>query len=90
MILNVETIDAYQELLTNPAKNKLHFKPIKECFEKSEIVTAKHTLAEQFIEYVEKPLPKLILYIIMDQVFGLCDGKDEDGNLGYHLKFKPE
>ncbi|KKN15085.1 hypothetical protein LCGC14_0989600 [marine sediment metagenome] len=90
MNLNPETIGAYKELLLNPSKHKLDFKPITECFEKSDDVTAKHILAKEFIDYLNKPLPKVILYIVMNQVFGQCDGKDSSGNLGYHLKFKAD
>ena len=87
MILNEQTIGAYKELLTNPFKHGLTFKPITECFEKSEKVTAKHILAKEFTDYLDKPLPKVIFYIVMNQLFGQCDGKDENGNLGYHLRF---
>lgn len=87
IILCREVIEAYKTLLTQPGANGLSFKPITECFEKSETVTAKHILAKQFLTYLDKPLPKVILYIVMDQIFGLCDGKDSNGYLGYHLKF---
>ena len=86
MELNPQTIDAYKELLLNPSKHKLDFKPINECFEKTDRVTAKHILAKEFITYLKKPLPKVILYIVMDQVFGQCNGKDSNGDLGYYLK----
>ena len=87
MILNPQTIDAYKELLLNPSKYNLDFRPITDCFVKSDNVTAKHILAKKFTDYLNKPLPKVILYIVMNQVFGQCDGKDTDGYLGYHLQF---
>lgn len=85
--LNPETIDAYKTLITKPKENGLPFDAITECFDKSETVTAKHILAKQYIDYIGKPLPKVILYIIMDDLFGQCTGKDKNGDLGYKLKF---
>ena len=85
--LTPEVIDAYKELLLHPKENGLDFDSITDCFEKSGIVTAKHILSESYIKYIGRPIHKLVMYIIMDQVFGNCDGKDEKGDLGYHLKF---
>ena len=85
MELNKETIDAYKELLTNPKTHNLPFKALNECFIKADKVTAKHELYDQFIKYLKKPLPKVIFYIVMDEVFG-CGGKDDKGNLGYNVK----
>jgi hypothetical protein len=84
MELNKQTIDAYRELLTNPEKHGLPFKALAECFKASDKITAKHIIYGQFINYLKKPLPKVIFYIIMDELFG-CDGKDEKGDLGYKL-----
>lgn len=85
--LNPQSVDAHVKLLSDPKSYSLPFRPIKECFVKSETVTAKHILAKQFIENEVPALQKIFCYIVMDKVFGLCDGKDEKGNLGYHLKF---
>lgn len=87
MILNKETIAAYKELLTHPKENRLTFDSIEDCFLKVETVTAKHVLAKYYMLYLNRDIPKVIIYIIMDEVFGQCDGKDEGGNLGYHLRF---
>ncbi len=87
MQLTPEVVAMYKDFLVNPAKHKLDYKPISECFEKSETVTAKHILWHEYIAYLQRPLHKVIGYIIMDEVFGQCDGKDEKGSLGYHLKF---
>lgn len=86
--LTPEVINAYKTLITNPKEHGLEFKPLTECFEKSDLVTPKHILAKEYLDYIQKPLPKVILYIIMDEVFGICDGKAESGDLGYHLIFK--
>jgi hypothetical protein len=86
MVLNQETVAAYKTLITEPAKHGLiDIIPVTEFFEKSEKVTAKHILAKAYMDHVARDLPKVILYIIMDEIFGICDGKDEDGLLGYHL-----
>lgn len=89
--MNEETIspglvNAYQQILENPVKNGFDFKSIKEYFQPCEEVTAKHILAESYIKYLDKPLKKVILYIIMDNVFGQAQFKDSKGNLGYKLK----
>lgn len=81
-------IEMFQKSLTDPKGNNLPFDSMAECFEKSETVTAKHTLAEQYQKRINRQIPKLILYIVMDNVFGQCDGKDSSGCLGYHLKVK--
>lgn len=88
--INKESIDSYQEILTNPSTYGLSFRPIQECFIKAETVTAKHILASEFIKNEAPNLPKLVCYIIMDNLFGFCDGKDPNGDLGYHLTFIPK
>lgn len=91
MELSYDAINAYKELLTNPQKYGFDFKPIKECFEEVEEVTPKHILYEQYMEYLKKPLPKVVFYIIMDELFGdriaktSCTGLYK-GYLGYKLK----
>ena len=55
-------------------------------FEKSDKVTAKHILFDQLIEVIKVPLPKVIFYILMDEMFGFGNYKDENGFLGYSLK----
>lgn len=86
MQLTPELIDAYKQLITDPKKHGLNdITPVTEFFDKSEVVTAKHELAKAYMDHVARPLPKLVLYIIMDDLFGQCDGKDVKGLLGYHL-----
>lgn len=87
MNLTPEAVNAYKELMTNPAPHGLSFKPLAECFEECEKVTPKHILYERYLEYLQKPLPKVIFYIIMDELYGHFIAKDEDTkNLGYRLK----
>lgn len=87
MTITPKVIEAYKELLINPSKHNLTITPITECFKPSEKVTAKHILAEAYIRHINKPLPKLVLYIIMDEMYGTCMEKDLNGNLGYKLAF---
>lgn len=90
MILTPETVSAYKELITDPQKHGLELIAITDFFVKSDKVTAKHILAKAYIDHIQKPLPKLILYIIMDEIYGCCRLKDENGNLGYNLTSKTE
>lgn len=85
-------VAAYKELLTNPKKNGFDFRPITECFREIETVTPKHELFNVYIEYLQKPLPKVIFYIIMDELYGNLTGRAMDaegksGYLGYKLEF---
>lgn len=62
---------------------------IKQYFETVEVCTANDILYKQFIESTKwKGLPKLIFYIVMDEEYGQCDGKNFEGNLGRFLKIK--
>jgi hypothetical protein len=88
MEVNQESVRAHQTLLMEPAKYNLKFRAIQDCFEKSDTVTAKHILAKQYMEKEAKMLTKIMCYIVMDNVFGQCNGKDSNGNLGYYLTFK--
>lgn len=84
--LTPELIDRYQSWLTDPKAHNLPFEALHECFEVADTVTAKHILAEQYIKRINRKIPKIIIYVIMDREFGECDGKDENGFLGYDLR----
>lgn len=86
MEINTGTIAAYKELITKPAAHGFDFKPLSECLVKSETVTAKHILFQNYIDLIKKPLPKIFFYIILEEIFGQPTGKDDRGDLGYHLK----
>jgi len=88
MNLTPDAVNAFQSLLTEPKQHALPFESITDLFVKSDICTAKHILAKQYMEYLQRHVPKVILYIIMDNVFGQCNGKDAEGSLGYYLEFK--
>ena len=86
MELNEQSVAAYHELMTNPTEHGLPIRPLKECFEPSEEVTAQHILFRDYIK--ESPAcPKIFFYIVMEMVYGRVHLKDADGNLGFPLKF---
>lgn len=87
MILNEQTVETFKSLLMTPEKHGLDIPKLEDCFLVSEKPTAKHLLYEQYIEKVQKNVPKVIFYIIMDEKYSV--GKSEDGNLGYFLIIKP-
>lgn len=90
IIIDEETIAAYRTILQNPSQYHADFNfiPLSDFFIPSETITAQHILAQQYISHINLCLPKLILYIIMNELFGNPNGKDADGNLGYYLKSK--
>lgn len=88
MTLTPQTIDAYKQILSNPSKHGFNFKPLNECFSKSETVTAQHILFDSYVGYIAKPLPKVVFYIIMQEIHGQPFEKDEKGCLGYRLTFQ--
>lgn len=88
MILTPELIAAYKQILTSPEKYNFDWKPLGELFIKSKTVTASDELYNQFKQYigVERHVPKVIFYIIMIDIFGNCNSKDQKGKLGYYLE----
>lgn len=88
MILTPQAVDAYKQCLTNPNEHGISdFKPLAECFEECEQVTPKHILFESYVAYLGRPLPKVIFYIIMDELYRHLIAKDEaTKDLGYRLK----
>jgi hypothetical protein len=94
MNLSKEAVDAYKELLSNPKKNNLPIEPITDVLVKSDTVIAQHNLFKQYLSYLNSKLPnadlpKVIFYILLEEIFGPCTGKDETGCAGYHLKLNP-
>lgn len=89
MILAPETIDAYKDALMHPIENGLDFKPLTELFEKSEQAIAKNLVYEQYLISINKTnnqVPKVIFYIIMDEMYQ--QKKADDGNFGYCVTLK--
>lgn len=59
---------------------------IQQYFIRSATFTPKHLLFQKFIEGTKwKGLPKVIFYILMDELYPQSIGKAECGNLGYCL-----
>lgn len=86
MVLNEESVNAYRTIAENPAEYKLTCPALKDCFESTEIATAKHILFDQYLELTKLDFPKLIFYIIMKDIYPV--GKSPDGSLGYMVKIK--
>ena len=87
MEINEQSIAAFETILNNPKDHGFSFMPLSEIFIEAEKPTAKHILFNQLIDYIQKPLPKIFFYIIMDKMHRV--GKADDGNLGYFLKLNP-
>lgn len=85
MELNAASVDAFTKLISNPKEYGFDFKPFKECFEESNTCTALHILYQNYIDYIQKPLPKVFFYIIMENTFGHPNGNDKNGNAGYFM-----
>ena len=69
MTLTPELIEAYKKMITNPKEYNLEFESLGEIFEKSEIAIAKHLVYDSYLLRIKKPVPKVIFYIIMDEMF---------------------
>lgn len=85
MILSEELVNSYKEIMTNPGKYDLTLTPFMDCWEVSDICTPKHVLAKQYTDYVATNIPKVVLYIIMDETLMKHTGISENGDLGYFL-----
>lgn len=86
MILTEDLISAYKQMLSNPEKHDLPFPSLREIFLPSDTAIAKHLVYDKYQRIIDKNIPKIIFYIIMDEIFP--QKKAEDGNLGYVVKFK--
>ena len=76
--------------LKNPKKYKCSYKPLREVFKETDKYIPQDKLYKKYIDYIKKPLPEVIFYIIMRETFeefGGCE-TDEDGkpmDYGYRL-----
>jgi len=87
MNLTPDVVAAYKTLMTKPKENGLDEMPsLEECFVAAEEATSKHMLYAKYIMLVGKPIPKVIFYIIMDELYPTV--KAPDGNLGWKLEIK--
>lgn len=90
--LNSKVIGLYRDFLENPKKHGFDYKPLKEVFKETDkyIFRKINSTRKKYLDYIKKPLPKVIFYIIMRETFeefGGCE-TDEDGNRmnwGYKL-----
>lgn len=86
MTLTEDLILTYKQMLSNPEKHNLQFPSLREIFLPSETAIAKHIVYDKYQKIIDKNIPKIVFYIIMDEMFP--QKKAEDGNLGYVVKFK--
>ena len=88
--LNSKVVDLYRDFLENPKKNGFEYKPLREVFKETDKYIPQDELYKKYLDYIKKPLPKVIFYIIMREMFeefGGCE-TDEKGkcmNWGYRL-----
>ncbi len=71
------------------------YRPIADCFERSDAIRAKHLLwadlQQERTDIAESGQYKMAFYMWLDRnELGAAVGKDEEGNLGYGLKFIPK
>ncbi|MCR5578647.1 MAG: hypothetical protein K6F74_05480 [Prevotella sp.] len=92
--LTPSVIAKFTDFLVNPEKNNCTYKPLKECFVEGDHYEPQHLLYQQYVDYIKKPLPKAIFYIIMREQFPEYFGKDDRPgtrhDLGYKLKLNVE
>lgn len=90
-----EVIERFKDFLVNPLKWKCSYKPLHECFVEGDHYEPQDKLFEAYLNYIKKPLPKVIFYIIMQEEFaqfGGCDtftdenGVERNRDFGYKLK----
>lgn len=88
--LTPATINQYTDFLVNPSKYGCTYKPLKSVFVEGDHYEPQHLLYQQYLEYIKKPLPRVIFYIIMQEQFPEFRGKDDrEGtrhDIGYKLK----
>ncbi len=90
MKITPELVESFKEILNNPSKYNFDYMPFKDCFVDSDIITPKHILAEQYMNYLNNSaVNKFIVYLLMDAEFGFCHGKADSGESGYKLKISP-
>lgn len=69
------------------------FRPVDQCFEKSDTIRAQHELWEDFLQERTdlgkgNQTYKFAFYVFLNEnKIGATYGKDEKGNIGYGLRF---
>jgi hypothetical protein len=94
LIMSIEltpaAIEAYKEAVSNPSKHNLKMRLFAECLQKSETITASHILFDAYHKNENHKVPKVIFYMLLEDIYGQAQGKDGDGYAGYFLSFKPK
>ena len=89
-LLTPAVIRRFTDFLVNPHEYNFDYKPLKECFVEGDHYEPQHLLYQQYVDYIQKPLPKVVFYIIMQEQFPEYFGKDDRPgtrhDLGYKLK----
>lgn len=86
MIVTPELVEMSKRILNSGFEGQTL--PFRDCFETSDNVTAKHILDEDLRKAIGHCIPKFFIYLMMDEVLGVCTGKDSKGYAGYHLSVK--
>ena len=84
-----ETVALVKDILMSGIKGK--YPAFDKCFVEAETVRAKHLLYQDYVERTGCQIPKVFIYIVMDDILGMPHGKAEEkenapGCLGYRLR----
>lgn len=89
IVLTPEVIEFYKDAVLNPSKYNLNkMRPLSECFQPSEVIVALHLLFEAYNKNENHKVPKVIFYMVFEEMYGQVQGKDANGYAGYYLSFK--
>ena len=83
-----EIISRYLKMLNNPIDYAFNFKPITECFEKSEEITPTEDLRKQYSAYTKLEINQVLFFGVLKDLFPNDIAEDQNGNLGFRLAFK--
>jgi len=68
-------------------KTETKYRPVAECFELTDKIRASHLLFDDFKDE-RTDIQKFVFYTwLMDNKMGAKVGKDENGDMGYSLKY---
>ena len=89
MTITPDVIEAHREVLTNPNLYGLPITPLAECFVSADEAIPAHILHKQYEKRIDRNVPKVIFYIIMDGAFPATKAKAPNGDMGYKLTVYP-
>jgi len=87
LTITPDVINSYKLLLTKPEEYGLDFPAITTCLIKSDVPTEKSELVKSYLTYINRSIPKVIMYIIIDQIFPENCGIYTNNRMCYYLKF---